>query len=83
MPIWLRLCVSKPVLRRASYSAAIVGTILILINYGDALLHGVIDPTRLARMLLTVLVPFVVSTVSSVKTIREAGLAESYLMERN
>ncbi len=82
MPIWLRLCVSKPVLCRASYSAAIVGTILILINYGDAMLQGVIDRARLIRMLLTVVVPFVVSTVSSVSTILEAGLGESYLRER-
>ncbi len=82
MPIWLRLCISKPVLRRASYSAAMVGTILILINYGDAMLHGGIERTRLIRMLLTVVVPFVVSMVSSVITILEAGLGETYLMER-
>jgi alanine-alpha-ketoisovalerate/valine-pyruvate aminotransferase len=82
MPIWLRLCVSERVLRRAFYSAAIVGTLLILINYGTDLLHGSIDRTRLVRMLLTVIVPFVVSTVSSVITIMEADLAESYLKVR-
>ena len=73
-PVWLRLCVTKPVLRRAAFSAAIVGSVLILINYGDALLQGVVDRTRLIRMLLTIVIPFVVSTVSSVITILEAGL---------
>lgn len=81
-PVWLSLCVCKPVLRRATVSAAVVGTTLIVINYGDALLQGTMDRTRLFRMLLTVAVPFVVSTVSSVSTILEAGLAESYLVKR-
>jgi hypothetical protein len=57
--------------RRASYSALIVGTVLILINHGDALLRGHLDAARLFQMVLTMLVPYVVSTVSSVITILE------------
>lgn len=77
----LALGLSKPVVRRASYSALIVGTILILINHGAALLHGQLSAARLFQIMLTMLVPYIVSTVSSVITIREAGLSESYLME--
>ena len=67
----LSLCFTRSVVRRAAYSALIVGTILILINHSDALLRGELDAPRLFRMGLTVVVPYVVSTVSSVITIRE------------
>jgi len=71
MSEWLSLCLSKPVARRAAYSALIVGTLLIAINHGDALMHGQMDTTRLLRMMLTILVPYGVSTVSSVSSIME------------
>ena len=69
IPVWLSLCLSKAVVRRALFSALIVGTILIAINHGDALIRGDMDPTRLFKMILTILVPYLVSTVSSVLTI--------------
>lgn len=43
--------------RRATKVALVVGTILILINHGDALLRGDIDLNRILKMLLTVTVP--------------------------
>jgi hypothetical protein len=66
---WLACCISKPVIRRALLSALIVGSILVAINHGEALYHGQIDGIRLLRICLTVIVPYVVSTVSSVSTI--------------
>ena len=68
---WLDLAFSLPIRRRALRFVVIVGAVLITINHGDALLHGDIDGTRLARILLTRVVPYVVSTVSSVAAIRE------------
>lgn len=50
--------------------AIIVGAILITINHGDAILRGEIDTTRTLKMLLTVIVPYVVSTLSSVGALR-------------
>ncbi|MBW2241818.1 MAG: nitrate/nitrite transporter NrtS [Deltaproteobacteria bacterium] len=50
--------------------AVIVGAILISINHGDALLRGELDSTRLLKMGLTVLVPYTVSTLSSVSALR-------------
>jgi hypothetical protein len=69
LPVWVSLCLSKPVVRRALYSGLIVGTILIAINHGDTLIRGEIDPTRVFKIILTILVPYLVSTISSVLTI--------------
>jgi hypothetical protein len=43
---------------------------LIAINHGDAILAGTIDGNRLFKMALTVLVPYCVSTLSSVGALR-------------
>jgi hypothetical protein len=51
-------------------SAAVVGIILIAINQGDAVLRGEISRGRLVRMLLTLVVPYCVSTYSSVQAMR-------------
>jgi len=72
MKVWLTLCISKPVMKRASWSAVIVGAILISINHGNAILKGDVDFTRVLQMCLTVIVPYMVSTVSSVSTLLSA-----------
>jgi len=69
MKDFLSLCFTKPVIKRATYTALIVGTILIAINHGDALLRGQVDATRLFKIILTVFVPYIVSTTSSVSAI--------------
>jgi hypothetical protein len=69
MDEWLRTAFSGPVRRRAIRVALVVGTVLLAINHGDAILSGHIPPVRLLRMILTVVVPYVVSTVSSVGAI--------------
>ena len=69
---WTRLALSAPVVRRALKYAVIVGAILIAINHWDALLAGDLSGNRLAKMALTVCVPYLVSTFSSVGAMREA-----------
>ena len=54
----------RPVLRRAVYLALVVGTILTIINQGDVLLAGEITPLVIAKIFLTYLVPYSVSTFS-------------------
>jgi hypothetical protein len=66
---WLRTAFSPPVRRRATRVALVVGTILLAINHGDAILSGHVPPVRLFRMILTIIVPYVVSTLSSVGAI--------------
>ncbi len=71
MQTWLQLAASRPVVVRALKYAVGVGAILIAINHGDALVSGHVDGTRVAKMGLTALVPYCVSTASSVGALRE------------
>ncbi|MCH8133793.1 MAG: nitrate/nitrite transporter NrtS [Myxococcales bacterium] len=50
--------------------ALLVGPILILINHGDSILQGEIGPVRALKMALTMAVPYLVSTFSSVGALR-------------
>ena len=76
MQEWLTVACQRGVVRRACRYAVVVGAVLITINHGDALLAGDLDLRRLLKMGLTVLVPYVVSTLSSVGAtlaLRRAG----------
>ena len=70
-PGWFEIAASRGVVVRALKYGVGVGAILISINHGDALLAGQVDPVRLAKMGLTVLVPYCVSTASSVSAALE------------
>ena len=70
MPGWLAIATRPRVVRRALKYAVVVGSVLIAINHGDAIVHGELTTDRLLRMGLTVIVPYVVSTLSSVETLR-------------
>jgi phosphotransacetylase len=67
----LRLALQPSVVKRALKYAVVVGAVLIAINHADALIKGEITPGRLCKMALTVVVPYVVSTLSSVGAMRE------------
>jgi hypothetical protein len=69
---WLSIALRPRVLRRGIAYGVVVGAILIAINHGDALLRGDIDHVRIFKMILTPLVPYTVSTLSSVGAIRNA-----------
>ncbi len=71
MAEWLQLATRRSVVRRACRYAICVGALLIVINHGDAILRGDVSSGRLFRMLLTVIVPYAVSTASSVGAARE------------
>ncbi len=67
---WLAVASRRDVVRRALVVAAVVGTILITINHADALLRGDVSVKRIWQMGLTYLVPYCVSTYSSVSALR-------------
>jgi len=73
----LRLALQSSVVKRASKYAVVVGLILIAINHGEAILRGDLTRARLFQMALTVVVPYVVSTLSSVGALREKSKAAS------
>jgi len=68
-----RHALAPSVVRRALGYAVGVGALLIAINHGDALVRGEWTRERLLKMGLTALVPYCVSTLSSVGARRTAG----------
>lgn len=71
---WLRLALSRSVVRRASGVAVTVGGLLVVVNHGGALLSGDITVTRALQIIITALVPYCVSTYSSVSALRERSV---------
>ena len=71
MSDWLRIALEPAVVRRSLKYALIVGTILIFVNHYGAIWSGDLAADRLLSMGLTVVVPYLVSTFSSVGAIRE------------
>lgn len=61
---------------RAARVALIVGTVLIAINHGDKILTGGMTTGAWVKCMLTYLVPYAVSTYSSVMALREAAMRE-------
>ena len=63
---WLKIASRRPIVMRGLKYGLVVGSILIVINHGNAIIEGTVDATRLIQMILTTLVPYCVSTASSV-----------------
>lgn len=75
VPGFLDVASRPAVVRRALKYMVIVGTILITINHGGAIVRGDVARGRMLQMLLTCLVPYCVSTASSVEATRAAARA--------
>lgn len=60
-----------PVVRRSLILSVIVGTVLVMINHGSCILSGHFGTTCAVQSGLTFLVPYCVSTVSSVLAYHE------------
>lgn len=52
----------RPLLRRSTLTAVVVGTVLVLINQGPELLSGALAPALVWKVPLTYAVPFCVAT---------------------
>ena len=70
---WQHALTYWPVLRRAVQVALIIGTILLIINHADELLNGQVTDLVVAKIALTYLVPFSVSTYSALAVNRLRG----------
>lgn len=68
---FIDLALRRTVMRRAARVAVVVGIVLGLLNHGDAIFAGTLTPTQITKICLTFLVPYSVSTYSSVLAIRE------------
>ena len=67
---WIRLALSGSVSWRALKVAALVGPILIVVNQGDVILRGGMSVVCMLKMALTFMVPYLVSTYSSVAALK-------------
>ena len=74
---WLDTAREPAVVRRAASVAAVVGPVLIAINHGPAILRGDVTVPRVLQMLLTVFVPYAVSTYSSVGAIHARHVGDA------
>jgi len=64
---WFREAVSLPVVKRSACYAIVVGTLLILINHGACILDEMYTIECLLQSVLSVIVPYVVVTFSSIQ----------------
>lgn len=67
----LKRTFGRPTLRRSLIVAALIGTVLNLINQGDAFLNGA--SVVLWKLLLTYFVPFAVASYGSYAALRNSG----------
>lgn len=70
---WLRLSFSGPVWRRAIKVAVLVGPILVVVNQGDVILQGGMNVVCIVKIGLTFMVPYLVSTFSSVAALQDCS----------
>lgn len=68
---WCRLACQPSVVRRGLKFAVVVGAVLIAINHSDAIIRGELKTSNYLKMGLTVIVPYVVSVLSSVGAMME------------
>jgi hypothetical protein len=59
--------VAPATVRRALASGLLVGPVLVAINHSDAIINGELTAGRILKMALTLIVPYAVSTFSSVQ----------------
>jgi hypothetical protein len=67
---WVRTARDGTIIRRATLTALLVGTILTAVNHGTEFLRAGIAPGHILPIAFTYLVPFVVSLASSVSATR-------------
>ena len=68
---WIATACERAVVRRSTRVAAVVGTLLVAINYGDRAIAGGLGAADCVKMALTYLVPYGVATYAAVQAIRQ------------
>ncbi|MEO9650227.1 MAG: nitrate/nitrite transporter NrtS [Roseobacter sp.] len=71
IPGFLSIATERTVAMRAARIAFIVGIVLALINHGNHLVSGNINFETISKIALTFMVPYCVSTWSSVLAVRD------------
>lgn len=69
-PSWVSIVLAPATVRRSIRVAAVVGSILVAINYGDRIVAGTLGTIDVARIGLTYCVPYCVATYATVSALR-------------
>ncbi len=69
---WLKLAATRAVVSRALRIAALVGTILVVINQGEVIIAGELTPKTIIQITLTYMVPYLVATYAAVEAMRSS-----------
>jgi hypothetical protein len=67
---WLDTARRPDIVRRSLRVAALIGTILVAINYWDRILASTVTSGDYIKMVMTYFVPYAVSTYASVSAVR-------------
>lgn len=73
LKVWFAIATRPAIVKRSVRVALVVGTVLTLINQGGRLLALDIDAPTLARIVLTYIVPYCVSTWAAVGALHDRG----------
>jgi len=69
--MFFKLAFSKSVVINAIRVSLLVGTILVAINHGDAIMNNELSLERVLKMALNYLVPYLVASYSAVKALQQ------------
>lgn len=78
---FFKIATRAAVVKRAAIMGLIVGNVIAALNYGDKILMGQMIDTDWLKIAITFLVPYSVSTVSSVLAIRDQEALLSFISE--
>lgn len=70
-PNFISIALTREVVIISLKMSLIVGTVLALINHGPSIVEGLLTQEKILQIALTYLVPYCVSTFSSVKAIQK------------
>lgn len=69
MSAWVDIAFARATVQRSLRVAAVVGSILVAINYGDRIVAGTLGRLDLAKIALTYCVPYCVATYAAVSAL--------------
>lgn len=77
---FFEIAVRRAVVRRATFMALVVGNVIGALNHGDKIVMGLMSKGDWIKVGLTFLIPYTVSTISSVLATRDQ---ERFLSDRS
>lgn len=80
-PSFFEIATRPAIVKRAAIMGLIVGNVIAALNYGDKILMGQMNDTDWLKIAITFLVPYSVSTISSVLAMRDQEALLSCMSE--